>query len=43
MKPIAPLDTLAGVAAFACALAVFLAAALDAPAAAAAPAVGTAR
>ena len=43
MKPIAPLDTLAGVAAFACARAVFLAAALDAPAAAAAPAVGTAR
>jgi len=47
MKPFAPLDTLAGVAAFVCALAVFLAAALDLPAAAAGPvtvpATGTAR
>lgn len=47
MKPITSLDNLAGVAAFVCALAVFLGAALDPPAAvaapAAAPAVGSAQ
>jgi hypothetical protein len=46
MKPITPLDTFAGIAAFACALAVFLTAALDVPDAAAsptAPTVGSAR
>lgn len=42
MKPIAPLDTLAGVVALVCALTVFIGAALDAPAAAAAPPVAAA-